>query len=185
MKIIIIGANGEIGRLVTPHIQAEHEVITAGRSDGDIRVDISDSDSIIEMYEKVGGLDAVVSVAGDAETAVVSELSAENIEAGFRGKLLAQINLVLVGQKYLNDGGSFTLTTGIMGERPLPGNAGKAVLNGGLHSFVLAAALDLERGLRINAVSPGKIGKVPDADVIDAYRRSIETDANGEILRIY
>lgn len=184
MKTIIIGASGEIGRLIAPHIQAGHDVITAGRSDGEIRVDISDRDSIIEMYEKVSGLDAVISVAGDAETTKLSELTDANIQFGFRSKVLAQVNLVLIGQKYLNDGGSFTLTTGIMGERPLPGNAGKAVLNGAINSFVIAAALDLER-LRINAVSPGKIGNVPDADVIAAYRRSIEGSDTGEIFRIY
>lgn len=71
-----------------------------------------------------------------------------------RGKFFGQINLVLMGQRYLAANGSFTLTSGIFADEAWPGVTGGGVISGGLHSFVLSAAIELPRGLRINVVSP-------------------------------
>ncbi len=39
MKILIIGAGGVIGNIITPAIKQKHEVITAGRSSGDVKIE--------------------------------------------------------------------------------------------------------------------------------------------------
>lgn len=185
MRVILIGANGIIGKIITAELQQKHEVIAAGRNTGEIRVDISSAESIQEMFRAVKNIDACVCTAGDSETANIQSLTEEQLRVGINQKLLGQINLVLIGQKYLNDGGSFTLTSGKMGDFPVKGATGKSFVNGAVNSFVLAASLDLERGLRLNAISPAKIGSVPNEAVAEAYRQAVEGDANGEIFRIY
>jgi NAD(P)-dependent dehydrogenase (short-subunit alcohol dehydrogenase family) len=104
--------------------------------------------------------------------------------AGIQHKLLSQINLVLVGMKFLNDNGSFTLISGKMGEKPVKAASGKAVANGAINSFVLGAALEMPRGIRLNVVSPSKITDVPATVLVAGYLKSIDTLCNGEIIRI-
>jgi NAD(P)-dependent dehydrogenase (short-subunit alcohol dehydrogenase family) len=111
-------------------------------------------------------------------------MNEEKFTVGLQQKLLAQINLVLIGLKYLNDNGSFTLISGKMGEKPAKGSSGKAVVNGAINSFVLAAALEMPKGIRINVISPSKITDIPAEDLISAYVKSIETSVSGEIIRI-
>ncbi len=185
MKILIIGANGTVGKIATAELRKNHEVITAGRNTGEIRVDISSAESIEKMFREAENLDACVCTAGDSETADLQNLTEEHLRVGINQKLLGQINLVLIGQKYLNDGGSFTLTSGKMGDLPSKGATGKSFVNGAINSFAKAAALDLRRGLRLNAVSPAKIGSVSDEAVAEAYRQAIEGNSSGEIFRIY
>lgn len=185
MRVLIIGAHGAIGKIITAEFIKKHEVVTAGRTSGDFRVDISSAGSIENLFQSAGRLDACILAAGDSETRDLSELTTEDLEIGIKNKLLGAINLVLVGQKYLNDRGSFTLTSGKMGDKPIKGSSGKAFVNGALNSFVMAAALDLERGLRLNAVSPARIGKVSSEDVVAAYVKSVESEANGEVFRVY
>lgn len=185
MRILIIGAHGALGKIITPEISKNHDVVTAGRTSGDVRVDIASPESIENMFRTVTELDACICVAGDSETCELPQLTEEHLNIGIKNKLLGEINLVLIGQKYLNDNGSFTLTSGKMADKPIKGAAGKAFVNGAINSFAMAAALDLERGLRLNAVSPAKIGKVSGEAIVEAYLKSVEGDVNGEVIRVY
>ena len=56
--------------------------------------------------------------------------------------------------KYLEDNGSITLISGKMGDYPAKGSSGKAFVNGAINSFVKAAAQEMPRGIRLNAISP-------------------------------
>ena len=90
--------------------------------------------------------------------------------------------------------GSITLTTGVLAMRPMPGSASVSLVNAGLEGFVRAAALEMPRKLRINAVSPPwvketmvKFGMDPTpglaaADVAKAYVAAVEGGYQGEIL---
>lgn len=184
MKILIIGASGAIGKIITPTLKQKNEVITAGRNSGTIQVDLSSSESIRKMFNEVKNIDAIICIAGDSHTGDIATLTEENLYLGIRNKLVGQANLVLIGQNYLNDNGSFTLTSGKMGDKPAKNAAGKAIVNGGINSFVMAASLEMPRGLRINVVSPSKISDIPENDLINGYLKSIEGETNGEIIKI-
>lgn len=184
MKILLIGATGSIGKILTPALKQKHEVITAGRGSGDITVDISSVTSIENLFKQINNIDAIVCAAGDSATTDLSVLTEEQFNKGIKQKLLAQINLVLIGQNYLNSNGSFTLVSGKMGDKPAKGSAGKSVVNGGINSFVLAAALEMPRGIRVNAVSPAKVIDIAATDLVAGYLQAIETSSNGEIIRI-
>lgn len=185
MKILIIGANGTIGKEITAELSKKHQDVTAGRNSGEIRLDISSAASIENMFQQVKQIDACICTAGDSYTGDFQTMTEENLNIGIKNKLLGQANLVLIGQHYLNDNGSFTLTSGKMGEKPAKNSSGKAIVNGAINSFVLAASLDIERGIRINAVSPGKVGDIPANEMVNAYVKSVEGVATGEILRVY
>ncbi len=184
MKILLIGANGTIGKILKPALSKNHEVISAGRNSGDFKIDLSDSNSIEKLFEKVKNIDSCICVAGDCHTGDLFSLDEEKLNIGIQNKLLGQINLVLIGQKYLNDNGSFVLTSGKMADKPVKNNIAKAIVNGGINSFVLATSLELERGIRINAISPAKVADIPIEDLINAYTKSIEGTLNGEIVKV-
>src|SRR5699024_12422799 len=99
-------------------------------------------------------IDAVVSTAGAANFDDLSELTPESNEVAITSKLLGQINLVLIGQHYINDGGRFTLTPGVIMDDPIKGGVSSAMAGGGIEASDKSAAFELRRNLRINIDSP-------------------------------
>ncbi|MBF0377334.1 MAG: short chain dehydrogenase [Desulfamplus sp.] len=199
MKILIIGGNGTIGKKVSSHFSKKHQVVIAGRRSGDVNVDITDSSSIKAMFEAVGNVDAVVSIAGEAKWAKFDEMAEQDFYVGIKSKLMGQVNLVRIGKDYINAGGSFTLTTGILADDPVVLTTSAAMVNGGIHSFVKAVALELQNGIRINVVSSGVVedaaekyesyfpghNPIPMKKVINGYVKSVEGRINGKIIRMY
>jgi len=199
MKLLVIGGNGTIGKKVVAHFSKTHEIIIAGRTSGDVTVDIADSGSIEAMFESVGKIDAILCIAGEAKWAPFNSLTEDDYYIGLRSKLMGQVNLVRIGQDYLNTGGSFTLTTGILADYPVAMTTSAAMVNGGIHSFVKAAAVELKNELRINVVSSGLVedavekyeayfpghNPIPMKKVINGYVKSVEGKGTGEIIRMY
>ncbi len=199
MNILIVGGNGTIGKSVSDHFSKRHDVVIAARQSGQVAVDIIDSRSIAAMFESVGKVDAVVCIAGEAKWAAFETLTEADFYIGLKSKLMGQVNLVRIGLDYLNDGGSFTLSTGILADHPVALTTSAAMVNGGIHSFVRAASLELKYGKRINAVSSGLVedavdkyepyfpghNPIPMQKVINGYVKSVEGHATGEIIRMY
>ncbi len=199
MRILLIGFNGTIGGVVyNTLIQKGHDVIGIGHSKGEYRVDIRQPDSIQDLFAKTGPFDALVSCVGKAYFGSFDEMSLEDFYTGFENKVMGQVSLVKLGLPFINKGGSFTLTTGITCDDPIPFGTGLAMANGALNAFVLNAAINLKNDVRINAVSPGLLdlsagklgsffpGHVPVASsrVVSAYLKSIEGSINGQIIRV-
>ncbi len=155
MKIILVGANGAVGQTAVNAFGNRHEIIAVGRTSGDIQIDIEDLDSVRSMYKQVGKVDAVVSAVGHGHFGAVADMSSEQFMKGINHKVLPQVNLVLLGIEHMNDGGSFTLISGVLNRDPISGGSCAAAANGAIDGFVTAAAVDMPRGIRINAVSPG------------------------------
>ena len=199
MKILIIGGKGTIGKKVSDHFSKKHEVVIGGRNSGDIVVDIANSKSIETMFESIAAIDAVVCIAGEAKWAAFDSMTEEDYYIGLKSKLMGQVNLVRIGQNYLNPGGSFTLSTGILADYPVVLTTSAAMVNGGIHSFVKAVSLELKNGIRINAVSSGLVedaavkyegyfpghNPIPMKKVINGYVKSVEGKGTGEIIRVY
>ncbi|WP_029063282.1 short chain dehydrogenase [Labrenzia sp. DG1229] len=194
MKILVVGATGLIGGAVSARLSADHDVIRAGYSECDVKVDLGSRASIEAMFKSVGQVDAVISTAGLAGFAPFHELDDAAYDLALGNKLMGQVNLVRVGQAHISDGGSFTLTTGILSREPMPDSVAISIANGALESFVRAAALELDRALRVNTVSPvfvketmEKMGMDPSsglsaADTANAYLAALEGDMNGKTL---
>jgi NAD(P)-dependent dehydrogenase (short-subunit alcohol dehydrogenase family) len=194
MRIIVVGATGTIGRSVVKLLAQEHEVVRVASKSGDFRVDMSQKESIERLFKEVGSFDALVCAAGVARFGPMSELSDEDFLLGLNGKLMGQVNLVRVGHEYINDNGSFTLTSGILSQQPMPGSASISMVNAGVEGFARAAALEMSRGIRVNAVSPPWVREtlealgmdssngMPAERVAQAYRASVEGTRSGNII---
>lgn len=155
MKIVLVGASGDVGQAALSELSQRHDVVTAGRSSGQMRVDILDSGSIEAMYDKVGEFDALVSTAGSVCFAPFSEQTEASLKIGLENKVMGQINLVLSGLGRISEKGSFTLTSGVLDRDPVISGTGAALANGALAGFVKSAAIEMPRNLRVNVVSPG------------------------------
>ena len=156
-KVLVVGASGSIGKYVACEIEKKHNVIRASRTSGDINVDIRDKSSIKSIFKKLGKIDAVVCAAGETFFGDFNEITEEDFYKGIKGKMMGQINLVLIGKNHINENGSFTLTTGILSEKPIQGAVNSSTVNNAIHGFVLSASRELKRGIRINAVCPGLV----------------------------
>lgn len=198
MKIIIIGGTGTIGMAVAKELEKRHTIIIAGHTRGDIQVDITDPASIENMYQSIGAFDALIATTGKVHFGPLNDMTAELYHIGLQNKLMGQVNLVLMGLKYINDAGSFTLTSGVLSHDPIRFGSSAAMVNGGINAFTKSAAIEMTRGIRINTVSPTVLTEsMPDyaeyfrgfasvsADrVALAYSKSVEGAQTGQIYHV-
>lgn len=199
MRILVIGAGGTVGRAIVAELAQRHEVLEAGRTRGAYRVDVRDLDDVRRLFAETGPLDAVVMATGSVHFGPLHEMTVEQFRSGLDDKLMGQVNVVLVAQHRLADGGSFTLTSGILAEQPVREGADASTVNAALEGFVRAAAIELPRGLRINAVSPTVLTEsmtaygpyfrgfepASAARVSLAYSRSVEGAQTGQVYRVW
>ncbi len=194
MRIVVIGASGTIGGAVVALLGQGHDVVRVGKSRGDHRVDLGSAGSIEQLFSALGTVDAVVCAAGEARFAAFDALSDDDFAFSLNNKLMGQVNLVRLGHGIVADGGSFTLTSGVLAQRPMPGSAAVSLVNAGVEGFARAAALELPRGLRVNVVSPPWVAEtmramgmdatngLPADRVARAYRHSVEGGMTGEVI---
>jgi NAD(P)-dependent dehydrogenase (short-subunit alcohol dehydrogenase family) len=199
MKVILIGAAGTLGQFIARELEDRgHELVRVGRRSGDWHADLEDLKSLEELFARVEGFDAVVNASGDVAFAPLAELSAEQWNFSLRSKLMGQVHLVQKALVHLKPGGSITLTSGVLSDEPIDAGVAASTINRAIEGFVMAAAAELiERGVRINVVSPGllteslpKYGEffpgfatVPGAKVAQAYLKSILGVQSGQIFR--
>lgn len=198
MKIMVIGASGTIGRAVVNELQSRHELLRVGHHSGELKVDIADKNSIEALFKKVGRLDAVILTTGKVHFGEFIEMHEQEYRIGLNDKLMGQVNTVLIGRNYLNESGSFTLTSGILSEDPIRCGSSASLVNGAINSFVTAAAIEMPLKQRINCVSPSVITEamdsygeyfhgfvsVPVSKVALAYAKSVEGLQTGKVYKV-
>lgn len=194
MRILVVGATGTIGRAVVAALSPRHDIVPVTRRHTAITADLARPDSIRALYQALGQVDAVVCAAGDAKFAPLDQLSDSDFQFSLNNKLLGQVNLVRYGFAHVRDGGSFTLTSGILARMPMPGSAAVSLVNSGLEGFTRAAALEAPRGIRVNVVSPPWVTEtlqalgmdpsqgLPAASVARSYVESVEGKQSGAVL---
>lgn len=198
MRILVVGASGTVGKAALSQLSRRHDIVRAGRSGGDVAVDVMNEASVREMYDRLGRLDAVVACAGHVHFGPLTTMTPSDFRKGLDDKLMGQVNVVLLGLPHLNDGGSFTLTSGILDRDPVRAGANAAAVNGAIGAFVRGAAIDMPRGIRINAVSPGLLedsaqkydGFFPGHAPVSAgrvglaYVKSVEGALTGQVITV-
>lgn len=198
MKIIVLGGKGTIGSAVVKELSVRHEVLIAGRHEGDLICDMNSEESIHNMFVEAGNFNALIATAGHVHFEDFSEMTAAKYQIGLTDKLMGQVNLVLIGSKFIQDKGSFTLTSGILNDDPIRTGSSAAMVNGALEGFVKGVAIELPRQIRINVVSPTVIlesmgiygdyfrgfNPVPVDRVALAYSKSVEGLQTGQIYHV-
>lgn len=172
LRVLLVGASGVIGRHVHQALAADCTVSTAGLDDASHRVDLADTASIRAMLKAVhdegGPLDAVISTAGRARFARLADIDAADgpqsvYSLGLQDKLMGQVNLALASRTVLKPGGVIVLTTGTTSREPIIGGSALSMVNGAIECWVRAAATELGKGVRLNAVSPSLVEGTPAA----------------------
>ena len=160
MKILVVGSSGIIGSAVANALSERGQnVIEVTHSGEGLTVDLSDIASLKALYDKVGKLDAVVCVAGVAQFGHLEELSDDDFAQSIENKLMGQVNLVRCGIGQVTDGGSFTLTSGGLSQKPALATTAVSMVGAAVEAFVKGAAIDLEGRYRVNVVSPGWVAE--------------------------
>ncbi|HEV3042370.1 MAG TPA: short chain dehydrogenase [Roseiarcus sp.] len=203
LRILLVGAGGVLGRAVAAELGQRHEVVSAGSKSGDIRLDIADPASIEKALAAAGAFDAVACAAGTVNFEPLGAIAPVKIEQSVYGlglvnKLMGQVNLALAARDKLNEGGSITLISGVLVDEPIVAGSSASMVNGAIEAFVRAAAIEMPRALRINAVSPtvfveslGGYGPffrgfeaTPVARAALAFSRSIEGRETGKVYKV-
>lgn len=198
MKVVIIGASGTIGRAVVNELSPRHEIVKVGRKSGDVNVDITSTESITKMYEAIGSFDALVATTGNVHFGDLNQMSEQDYYVGIKDKLMGQVNLVLIGKNYINEAGSFTLTSGVVSHDPIKYGSSVSMVNAAIDGFVIGAAIELPKGIRINSVSPGVVLESMDsygdffrghepvtvARVALAFSKSVEGLLSGKVFQV-
>jgi NAD(P)-dependent dehydrogenase (short-subunit alcohol dehydrogenase family) len=194
MRVLIVGATGLLGKEIVRLLSPEHQVISASRNGSELSVDLTDKASIVSMYQQLGTVDAVICVAGAARFAPLELLTDEDFAFSLTNKLMGQVNLVRCSVGHVAQGGSLTLTSGILSLHPVTGSAVVGIVNAGVEAFVRSAALELRGKARVNVVSPGWVSEtlaamgqaysagIPAAVVAQAYKRSLVEDITGQVI---
>lgn len=197
MRIVVIGATGHIGSVVSAAFESGgHEVLRASRG-SEWTVDVTDPQSVRALFEKTGEVDAVIVASGSVPFAHLTELTHDDYLAAFTSKALSQIDVVRTALDHVRDGGSITLTSGVLAREPIATGAAAAAANGAVESFVITAAAEAPRGIRINAVSPNVLENSPgyhslfagqrpvtDAEIARAYALAVEGLVTGRVITV-
>lgn len=196
MRILVVGGEGTVGRAAISDLKKRHEIVTAGRSSGLIKVDVLDEASVLAMFKAAGAIDAVITTTGHTHFGSVADMTPALFRKGVDDKLMGQVNIALIGQHHIKDGGSITLTSGVTNRDFIRKGANASSVNGALDDFARGAAIEMPRGIRINVVSPGLLedsatkydcyfpGHTPVSAqrVGMAYTKSVESALTGEVI---
>ncbi len=198
MKVIVVGT-GTIGRAVRETLERHgHEVVSVGRTSGDLQADIADPASLNALFGGVGPFDAVANAAGDVFPGPLEQTTDEQWENSIRSKGMGQINLVRTALPFIADRGCFVLVSGVLSDEYMHRGTIGTTVNHMVEGFVKGSAVELPRGLRINCVSPTVLAEsvayhayftgftpVPAVEVALAYLRALSTPITGRILKLH
>jgi NAD(P)-dependent dehydrogenase (short-subunit alcohol dehydrogenase family) len=198
MRILAVGGEGTVGKAALSDLRQRHDIVTAGRNSGIITVDVMDEASVDAMFKTAGAIDAVVVTTGHGHFGPVSDMTPQQFRKGVDDKLMGQINVALIALRYLKDGGSITLTSGVTNRDFIRKGSNAASMNGALDDFARGAAIEMPRGIRINCVSPGLLEEsarkydgffpghapVTSARVGLAFTKCVEGGINGQVVAV-
>ncbi|AYM14695.1 MULTISPECIES: short chain dehydrogenase [Agrobacterium] len=193
MKVVIIGGTGTIGEALKRALVERHDVVTVGRTHGDLNADMTDKASLKNLFAKLGAFDAIVTTAGGAAFKALADLDDADFAISLGDKLMGQVNVARMAMQHIADNGSITITGGSMAHEPMPGGTAISMVNAALEGFGRGAALELPRGIRLNVVSPPWVTEtlvrygmdmpgLPADAVAKAYVQSIEGSQSGAII---
>lgn len=130
----------------------------AGRSFKEVRIvelDITVRQSVEATFSVLPRLDHLVVTAGRRIKGAIAETDPDYLLQAVHERVGGAVYAVRAALPLLAEDASVTLTSGLLGQRPLaPGNATFAASVGGVDALVRGLAMEL-KPVRVNAVAPG------------------------------
>jgi NAD(P)-dependent dehydrogenase (short-subunit alcohol dehydrogenase family) len=189
---IVTGGSSGIGFATAKHfVQEGASVFITGRRKAEldqaaadiggdvtaIQADSSKLDDLDRVYdtirEKNGRLDIVFANAGIIDFAPVGEISEEQYDRLFSINVKGLLFTVQKALPLMSEGGSIILMSSTVAGKGLPSSSIYAATKAAIRNFARGWATDLkDRGIRVNAISPGPITTPGTADFMMADRRA-------------
>jgi NAD(P)-dependent dehydrogenase (short-subunit alcohol dehydrogenase family) len=118
-------------------------------------LDVRDETQVASVFERVGEFDHLVFTAGDAFTPrPLADLGLSDAHASLEVRFWGAVTVIKHAAPRIRPGGSIGLTTGTVGQRPIPGAALAAAGAGATEGLVRGLAVELAP-VRVNAVRAG------------------------------
>lgn len=168
-KVVIIGGSSGIGLAsAKAAAKAGAYVLIAGRSQGKLHkalmeiegeaearpIDVTQEGEVEKFFVEIGGIDHLVTTAASGAVGPFLEMESAAFRAVFESKFWGQYYAARFGAPCIRSGGSITLFAGVASEKPMPGLAAYAAVNGAIEGLCRTLAVELAP-VRVNAVSPG------------------------------
>ena len=166
--VVIIGGTSGIGAALARQLTVDNQIVhVASRQTG---VDVADEQSVNRFFESIGAFDHLVITAGSSAPAgKVVDVDFQQAKAAFDTKFWGSINATKQAVRYIKQGGSITLTTGMLSRKVVANTYVKSTMNAALEAFTKVLAKELAP-IRVNAVSPGltRTGSMPAESILAA-----------------
>ena len=177
---LITGAARGIGRATAERFIAEGYEVTIGDRDlaaveasaaeigaKAVQLDVTDEASVIACASAISDLSVLVNNAGMYLPGTLATLTVEDYRTVMDVNLLGPILMTrhLADALAANGGGSVVNLASMSGFMPVPGTGAYSMAKAAVISFTESAALEFApRGIRVNAVAPGRISTPMTAD---------------------
>jgi NAD(P)-dependent dehydrogenase (short-subunit alcohol dehydrogenase family) len=169
-SVLVVGRGSGIARAVTIAARDAGAKVTAAGGDRDTlaaayagepaistqTVDLTDDASIAALGEQLGGVDHVVFTASARARGRLAALDREAILLSFDTKVIGPLMLAKHLAPRMDEGGSFTLFSGVAAAKITVGTMAVAITNAAAETLARSLALELAP-IRVNAISPGVI----------------------------
>jgi NAD(P)-dependent dehydrogenase (short-subunit alcohol dehydrogenase family) len=173
-RIVIIGGSSGIGLAVAKGAIAEGAEVVVGSSQaGNVEtatrqlgnrasghaINVRDEDTVAAFFGQAGAFDHLVFTAGDwggRGPRVMTETDFAKAADLYAVRHWGALATIKFGLPQMREGGSITLTNGMIAHRPRKGTALSTAMAGGIEHLTRGLAVDLAP-IRVNAVCPGAI----------------------------
>lgn len=172
-RVVVIGGGSGIGfsvaalaqnlgaEVVIATSQAANVEAALGRLPGATgrTVDVRDEGMVATFFEELGAFDHLIMTAGGlgvGMSASTAEIDLDKAREGFGVRFWGAFAAAKHCGRTIAHDGSITLTSGLLGHRPLKGSMIATAVDGAVEHLTYALAIDLAP-VRVNAVSPGII----------------------------
>ena len=182
-KVVVVGGSSGIGLATAAMAKAQGaEVVIASRIADKVKTaaakigakgipaDVTNDQSVVDLFRACGPLDHVVVSAAQLRTGPFKTVAMDDVRATLEAKLWGAWRCARAAE--IKPGGSLTLVSGFLSIRPRPNSAIVSAANGALESLTRALALELAP-IRVNCVSPGIIDTPIRAAMPEAARKEM------------
>ncbi|MGR5062385.1 SDR family oxidoreductase [Photobacterium sp. DNB22_13_2] len=171
---VVIGGTSGIGAELAKQLQNESTTVhVASRKTG---LDINDEQSVYHYFESIGAFDHLIITAGSyAPSGKVIDVDISQAKTAFDTKFWGAINTTKQAARYIKQGGTITLTSGMLSRKVVASNYVKTAINAAIEAVTKVLAKELAP-IRVNAVSPG-------LTKTEAYQDMSEEDKNAMYQR--
>lgn len=175
-RILVTGAGSALGTATVAALVSQgHAVVGTSLEDAalaglvehlaaDLSVPSEAERIVAHAAAVLGGLDAVVCIAGAMPVGRIEDTTPEQLAAALGGSFLTFFETARAAVRVLAAGGSIVAVSSVNATLAAPGVAAYASAKGAVEALVRQLSLDqAARGIRVNAVAPGhvELGHIP------------------------